>query len=147
MAADAGVSLGVVIAGVAIMITGWLWLDPAISIFIVMIVLLGTWGLLRSALNLSIDAVPEGINISKIEDYLTSLKNVSCIHDLHVWALSTTETALTAHLVTTQETMDNTFLMELQQYLHDQFGIEHTTIQIEKENSENNCKLNRPKCI
>ena len=147
MAADAGVSLGVVIAGAAIMITGWLWLDPAISIFIVIIVLLGTWGLLRNAIDLSIDAVPEGINISEIEDYLTSLKNVSCIHDLHVWALSTTETALTAHLVTTQETMDNTFLIELQQYLHDKFGVDHTTIQIEKENSENNCKLNRPKCI
>ena len=147
MAADAGVSLGVVIAGAAIMITGWLWLDPAISIFIVIIVLLGTWGLLRNAINLSIDAVPEGINISEIEDYLTSLKNVSCIHDLHVWALSTTETALTAHLVTTQETMDNNLLIEIQQYLHDQFGIEHTTIQIEKETSENYCKLNRPECI
>jgi len=147
MAADAGVSLGVVIAGIAIMITGWLWLDPAISIFIVMIVLIGTWGLLRSAINLSIDAVPEGIDISEIKDYLTSLKNVSCTHDLHVWALSTTETALTAHLITTQDSMDNNFLIEIQQYLHDQFGIEHTTIQIEKETSENNCKLNRPECI
>ena len=147
MAADAGVSLGVVIAGIAIMITGWLWLDPAISIFIVVIVLIGTWGLLRNSINLSIDAVPEGIDISEIKNYLTSLKNVSCTHDLHVWALSTTETALTAHLVTTQDSMDNAFLIEIQQYLHDQFGIEHTTIQIEKENSENNCKLNRPECI
>lgn len=147
MAADAGVSLGVVIAGIAIMITGWLWLDPAISIFIVVIVLIGTWGLLRNSINLSIDAVPEDIDISEIKDYLTSLKNVSCTHDLHVWALSTTETALTAHLVTTQDSMDNAFLIEIQQYLHDQFGIEHTTIQIEKENSENNCKLNRPECI
>jgi cobalt-zinc-cadmium efflux system protein len=147
MAADAGVSLGVVIAGIAIMITGWLWLDPAISIFIVVIVLIGTWGLLRNSVNLSIDAVPEGIDISELKDYLTSLKNVSCIHDLHVWPLSTTETALTAHLVTTQDLMDNTFLIEIQQHLHDQFGIEHATIQIEKENSENNCKLNRPECI
>ncbi|MBT8373442.1 MAG: cation diffusion facilitator family transporter [Deltaproteobacteria bacterium] len=147
MAADAGVSLGVVIAGIAIMITGWLWLDPAISIFIVIIVLIGTWGLLRNAINLSIDAVPEGIDISKIKDYLTSLKNVSCTHDLHVWALSTTETALTAHLVTTQESMDNNFLIEIQQYLHDQFGIDHTTIQIEKEAPEQNCNLNRPECI
>ena len=147
MAADAGVSLGVVIAGIAIMITGWLWLDPAISIFIAVIVLIGTWGLLRNSINLSIDAVPEGIDISEIKNYLTSLKNVSCTHDLHVWALSTTETALTAHLVTTQDSMDNAFLIEIQQYLHDQFGIEHTTIQIEKENSENNCKLNRPECI
>ncbi len=147
MAADAGVSLGVVVAGIAIMITGWLWLDPAISILIVMIVLIGTWGLLRNAIDLSIDAVPEGIDISEIKDYLTSLKNVSCTHDLHVWALSTTETALTAHLVTTQDSMDNKLLIEIQQYLHDQFGIEHTTIQIEKEASENNCKLNRPECI
>jgi len=147
MAADAGVSLGVVIAGIAIMITGWLWLDPAISIFIVIIVLIGTWGLLRNAINLSIDAVPEGIDISEIRDYLTSLKNVSCTHDLHVWALSTTETALTAHLVTTKDSMDNTFLIEIQQVLHDQFGIDHTTIQIEKETSEQNCNLNRPECI
>ena len=147
MAADAGVSLGVVVAGIAIMITGWLWLDPAISIFIVVIIFIGTWGLLRNSVNLSIDAVPEGIDMSEIKDYLTSLKNVSCTHDLHVWALSTTETALTAHLVTTQDLMDNTFLIEIQKHLHDQFGIEHATIQIEKENSENNCKLNRPECI
>ncbi len=147
MAADAGVSLGVVIAGMAIMITGWLWLDPAISIFIVMIVLMGTWGLLRNAINLSIDAVPEGIDISEIKDYLTSLKNVSCTHDLHVWALSTTETALTAHLVITQDSMDDNFLIEIQQYLHDQFGIQHSTIQIEKETSQNNCQLNRSECI
>ena len=147
MAADAGVSLGVVIAGMAIMITGWLWLDPAISIFIVMIVLMGTWGLLRNAINLSIDAVPEGIDISEIKDYLTSLKNVSCTHDLHVWALSTTETALTAHLVITQDSMDDNFLIEIQQYLHDQFGIQHSTIQIEKETPEQNCKLNHPECV
>ncbi|MBT8356542.1 MAG: cation transporter [Desulfobacterales bacterium] len=147
MAADAGVSLGVVIAGIAIMITGWLWLDPAISILIVIIVLIGTWVLLRDAINLSIDAVPRGIDISRIEDYLTSLKNVSCIHDLHVWALSTTETALTAHLVTTKDPMDNTFLLEIQQYLHDQFHIDHTTIQLEKETPDQNCNLNRPECI
>jgi cobalt-zinc-cadmium efflux system protein len=147
MAADAGVSLGVVIAGIAIMLTGWLWLDPAISIFIVVIILIATWGLLQNSLNLFIDAVPEGIDLSEIENYLTSLKNVSCTHDLHVWALSTTETALTVHLVTTKDSMDNTFLIKIQKYLHDQFGIGHVTIQIEQENSENNCKLNRPECI
>ena len=112
-----------------------------------MIVLMGTWGLLRNAINLSIDAVPEGIDISEIKDYLTSLKNVSCTHDLHVWALSTTETALTAHLVITQDSMDDNFLIEIQQYLHDQFGIQHSTIQIEKETPEQNCKLNHPECV
>jgi cobalt-zinc-cadmium efflux system protein len=147
MAADAGVSLGVVLAGIAIMITGWLWLDPAISILIVIIVLIGTWGLLRNAINLSIDAVPEGIDVAEIREYLSNLENVSFIHDLHVWALSTTETALTAHLVTTKDRMDNTFLAEIQKYLHAQFGINHTTIQIEKESADQNCNLNRSECI
>jgi len=87
-------------------------------------------------------------NSSCMDQKQTISFNFSIIYFLYTFrALSTTETALTAHLVTTQETMDNTFLIELQQYLHDKFGVDHTTIQIEKENSENNCKLNRPKCI
>ena len=103
MAADAGVSFGVVVAGIAIMITGWLWLDPVISLVIMIVILAGTWNLLRDSINLSVDAVPQGIDIYDIKSYLINIKNVSKIHDLHVWALSTMETALTVHLVTTND--------------------------------------------
>lgn len=147
MAADAGISLGVVVAGVAILLTGWLWLDPLLSLFIVLVILIGTWNLLKESLNLSIDAVPQATDISVIKSYLNGLQNVSEIHDLHVWALSTTETALTVHLVTTDKFIDNAFLLETQQYLHDKFKIEHVTIQLENASSENSCVLNRPECI
>lgn len=146
MAADAVISLGVVIAGVAIMLTGWLWLDPLISLFIVVVILLATWHLLRDSIDLSIDAVPQGINVAEIKGYLSALKNVSDIHDLHVWALSTTETALTVHLVTTHELIDNCFLQEVQEHLHHHFNIAHTTIQIENEDGDYMCVLNRDEC-
>ncbi len=147
MAADAGVSLGVVVAGIVIMITGWLWIDPAISLVLVVVILVGTWNLLHESINLSVDAVPRDIDISGIKDYLTKIEGVSEIHDLHVWALSTTQTALTAHLITTKNLIDNEFLKEIQQHLHDNFDIEHATIQVEKENTENNCMLNRSECV
>ncbi len=147
MAADAGISFGVVIAGIAIMYTGWLWLDPAISLAIVLVILVGTWHLLKESLSLSIDAVPQGIDISEIRDYLTGLKPISEIHDLHVWALSTTETALTVHLVTTSDYIDDNLLQTIQNHLHDQFDIEHATIQIENEAHGNVCALNRPECV
>jgi cobalt-zinc-cadmium efflux system protein len=146
MAADAVISLGVVIAGVAIMLTGWLWLDPLISLFIVVVILLGTWRLLRDSIDLSIDAVPQGINVAEIKSYLSALKNVSDIHDLHVWALSTTETALTVHLVTTHELIDNCFLQKVQEHLHHHFNIAHATIQIENEDGDYTCVLNRDEC-
>jgi len=146
MAADAAISLGVVIAGVAIILTGWLWLDPLISLFIVAVILLGTWHLLRDSIDLAIDAVPQGINIAEIKSYLSGLKNVSSIHDLHVWALSTTETALTVHLVTSHESIDNCFLQEIQEYLHQHFNIAHATIQFENEKGAYNCTLNREEC-
>ena len=147
MAADAGISLGVVVAGVAIMIAGWLWLDPVISLVIVVVVLVGTWSLLRDSINLSIDAVPQGIDMDRLTNYLKGIECVCEIHDLHVWALSTTETALTVHLVTTMDLIDNVFQREVQQHLHDNFKIEHSTIQVEKDDSENSCMLNRPECI
>jgi len=147
MAADAGISLGVVVAGVAIMITGWLWLDPVISLAIVLVILIGTWNLLKESINLSIDAVPQGINMSGITNYLTGINDVSEIHDLHVWALSTTETALTVHLVTTGTLIDNSFLKEVQQHLRHEYGIEHVTVQIENREKENACALNRQQCI
>jgi cobalt-zinc-cadmium efflux system protein len=101
MAADAGVSLGVVLAGVAILATGWWWLDPVVSLMIVVVILIGTWGLLRDAVNLALDAVPEGVDVHGVRQYLASLPKVVDVHDLHIWGMSTTETALTAHLVMT----------------------------------------------
>jgi len=144
MAADAAVSLGVVIAGVAIMATGWLWLDPAISLIIVAIILVGTWGLLRDSMNLAIDAVPEGINVTEIEAYLLNLTNVTKLHDLHVWALSTRDTALTVHLTVNDDAIDNRFLADVTQDLGKMFGIDHATIQIEHHNSPVVCELDRP---
>ncbi len=147
MAADAGVSLGVVVAGIAILLTGWLWLDPVISLLIVIVILVGTWNLLQDSIDLSIDAIPKGIDLAEIKNYLTRIDNVSKIHDLHIWALSTTETALTVHLVTTKDSVDNLFLKEVQEHLHDNFGINHATIQVETEEEENCCLLDRPECI
>ncbi len=146
MAADAAISLGVVVAGIAIMLTGWLWLDPVISLVISVVILLGTWALLRDSINLSIDAVPQGIDVAEIKNYLLSLENISDIHDLHIWALSTTENALTVHLVTTYELVDNAFLKEIQEHLHHHFHIAHATIQIEKISSDYNCVLDREEC-
>ena len=147
MSADAAVSLGVVLAGIVIMQTGWLIIDPILSLIIVVVILIGSWGLLRDSVNLSIDAVPKNINLSEIQEYLAGIKYVTQIHDLHIWALSTTETALTVHLVTNQKSLDNQFLQNLQNELHAKFGIDHPTIQIENEDTNNNCQLDRSECI
>ncbi len=146
MAADAAVSVGVVVTGVAIMFSGWLWLDPLISMVIVVIVMLGTWDLLRDSLHLSVDGVPRDIDIDRIRTWLAAQTGVLEVHDLHVWALSTTETALTAHLITRHTIIDNLFLDRLQQRLHEDFAIDHTTIQIEQGDRENRCRLNHPAC-
>ena len=97
-------------------------------------------------IDLSIDAVPQDIDVLQIQRYFTGLKNVTSIHDLHVWALSTTETALTVHLVTSNECIDNRFFQEIEAYLHHHFNIAHTTIQVEKEDCEYNCVLDRDEC-
>ncbi|MDQ0242996.1 cobalt-zinc-cadmium efflux system protein [Bacillus fengqiuensis] len=132
MAVDALVSLGVVVAGFLILWTGWQWLDPLVSLVIAIIVLLSTWGLLRESLNLSLDAVPEGIDLIEIENYLKTLPTIIEVHDLHVWGMSTTEAALTVHLIRTDTEDNDRLLQQLTKELHDRFGIEHTTIQIEK---------------
>lgn len=132
MTADAAVSLGVVIAGFIIIWTSWLWLDPAVSLLIAVIILLGTWSLLRDSINLSLDAVPEGIDVAEIKKYLHSLPFVIEVHDLHVWGMSTTEAALTVHLVRSETSDNDALLQQAIKDLHDQFGIEHPTIQIEK---------------
>jgi cobalt-zinc-cadmium efflux system protein len=136
MAADAAISLGVAIAGLVIWQTDWLIIDPLMSIAIVIIILVGTWGLLRDSFNLSIDAVPENIDMPGIKKYLSELDEVCNFHDLHVWAISTTITALSVHLVVTSEKIDNQFLAKIQSHLHDNFSVEHATIQIEQQGQE-----------
>jgi len=140
MAADAGVSLGVVIAGFIIVSTGWHWVDPVISLVIVLVITLGTWGLLKDSFHLSMDAVPKEIDLKKVGDYLKSIQGVKEVHDLHIWAMSTTETALTAHLVIPGEAKDDYFLKKICGELHSKFAIGHSTIQIEKSAQSANCE-------
>ncbi len=147
MAADAGVSLGVVVAGIFIIVKGWQWIDPVVSLMIVAVILVGTWGLFRDSMNYAMDAVPDSIDIRAIRNYLMSFDHVNSIHDLHVWPLSTTEIALTVHIVVNDDSLDNNFLRSLQQHLHDHFAIEHSTIQVETSMGENDCMLDSQKCV
>jgi cobalt-zinc-cadmium efflux system protein len=132
MAADAGVSLGVVAAGLAMQVTGWPWLDPAISLAIAAIILISTWGVMRESLDLALDAVPKGIDPSAVEQYLAALPGVAEVHDFHIWALSTTETALTAHLVIPRAGDEDDLLRRAASELQERFGIGHTTLQVER---------------
>jgi cobalt-zinc-cadmium efflux system protein len=132
MAADAAVSAGVVAAGVAILVTGWLWIDPVVTLLIAAVILAGTWGLLRESVNLALHAVPEGIDTEAVEAYLAALPGVTAVHDVHIWAMSTTETALTAHLVKQDARDDDAIIAAATRVLHDRFGIEHTTLQWER---------------
>ena len=141
MAADAAISLGVVIAGFVIIHTGWLWLDPAVSLSISILIVIGTWGLLRDSLNLALHAVPAGVDPDKVHAYLTSVEGVSEVHDLHIWAMSTTETALTVHLVMPEGYPSDAFRSMVVDTLHEQFKIAHSTIQIEINDSPHPCKL------
>ncbi|MCK9303985.1 MAG: cation diffusion facilitator family transporter [Bacteroidales bacterium] len=138
MAADAGVSLGVLIAGLLINLTGLQWIDPVTSFLIISVVLWGTWKLFTDSIDLALDAVPKNININQVRDYILSLEGVAGIHDLHIWAMSTTRVALSAHLITSKQT-DNGFIKEIQTGLYEKFNIEHTTIQIEFGPDLNNC--------
>jgi cobalt-zinc-cadmium efflux system protein len=131
MAADAIISLGVVLTGIVIIETGWLWLDPAVSLVIVGLIVYSTWDLLRDSLNLALDAVPAGIDMNAVREYLSSLPTCVDVHDLHVWGMSTTEAALTAHVVMTQTACDDALLARAARELHEKFGIEHTTLQVE----------------
>ncbi len=131
MAGDAAISAGVVVAGLAIRATGWQWLDPAVSIVIGILIVWGTWGLLRESVNLAMDAVPEGIDLHAVESYLAALPGVQSVHDLHIWGMSTTEAALTAHLVIGRLPESDTFLDRACHDLREKFDIDHVTIQIE----------------
>lgn len=131
MAADAAVSAGVVVAGVAILYTGWLWLDPLTSLVIVAVIVWGTGSLLRESIAMSLAAVPVGIDRAAVHAYLAVLPGVSDVHDLHIWAMSTTDNALTAHLVLPDGHPGDAFLMHIADELNERFGIGHSTLQVE----------------
>ncbi len=131
LVADALVSLGAVLAGIAIVTTGWLWFDSVISLIIVIVIVAGTWQLLQESVNLVTDAVPAGIEPLAVRTYLTELPGVTGVHDLHIWGMSTTETALTVHLVIPAGFPGDAFLARVVEELHDNFSIEHPTIQVE----------------
>lgn len=141
MASDAVVSAGVVIAGVLIQFTGWLWLDPATSLAIVAVITIGTWGLMRDSLNLAMDAVPEGIDLEKIEGMLRGLPGVTEVHDLHVWGLSTTDNALTAHLVRAHNDDGSAVIQQACEELRAHHGIGHVTLQLETMAVAVDCEL------
>lgn len=142
MAADAGISLGVVLAGLLISITSLYWIDPVISIVIVLIITIGTWGLLKESFTMSMDAVPKGINLSEVKEFLLSQNDVTKVHDIHIWPLSTTETAFTAHVVRGNKECNDEFLKNMSKELHNRYEITHVTIQIENSEIEVNCKKN-----
>ena len=141
MAADAGVSAGVVIAGLTMAATGWLWLDPIISLVIAAVITLGTWGLLRDSVNLALDAVPAHLDPAAVEQYLCSLPGVTGVHDLHIWGMSTTDVALTAHIIRPEVCDDDALLINAAHVLHDRFGISHPTLQIERGHGPHDCHL------
>lgn len=131
MVADAAVSVGVVIGGIGVLMLGWLWLDPAISLVIVIVIVVGTWGVLTESLDMAFDAVPKNVDPHDVREYLQRVPGVTGIHDLHIWAMSTTETALTAHLVVPEGRRDDDFLHGVARELEHRFGIAHATLQVE----------------
>lgn len=141
LAADAAVSLGVVLTGAVILKTGWMLLDPLVSLVVSGVILIGTWGLLKQSVNLALDAVPEGIDAEAVNTYLAGLPGVLGVHDLHIWAMSTTETALTAHLVMATGTCEPRFLGDVEKSLHERFKIDHATMQVESPETPVPCRL------
>lgn len=131
MAADAAVSLGVVFSGLVMRLTGWNWLDPVVSIVIAIVIIWGTWRLLRASVDLAMDAVPEGVDIVAVEAYLVGISGVDSLHDLHIWGMSTTEFALTVHMVMPEPPTNDEFFHDIQHHLKDHFKIGHSTIQVE----------------
>ena len=139
MIADAAVSLGVVLAGVVIIYTGARWIDPAVSLLVVLVILYGSWGLLRDALHLSLDGVPANLDSVSIKEFLAAQRGVADVHDLHVWALSTTSVALTAHLVVPAGDAGGALLHALEDGLRKRFKIDHATLQIEQNACAHGC--------
>ena len=139
MAADAAVSLGVVASGALILFYGLSWIDPLISLVIAAVIMLSTWGLLRDSLNLAVDAVPRSVDPGAVRAYLMDLPGVRAIHDLHIWAMSTTDTALTAHLVMDEFPDSDQYLTDVSRVLRERFSINHPTIQLERFDSDVVC--------
>ncbi len=141
MLADAGVSTGVVIAGIAMSITGFYWLDPVVSLGIALIIMIGTWSLLRDSVNLALHAVPARIDPDAIHACLRELPGVTDVHDLHIWGMSTTDVALTAHLVHPDAMNDDALLLHACETVKSRFGIAHTTLQVERGSDAHACTL------
>jgi cobalt-zinc-cadmium efflux system protein len=141
LATDALVTAGVVAAGIAIWLTNWLWLDPAVSLVVSAVIVISTWALLKSAIGLALDAVPEGVDAAAVRSYLLAAPGVTGLHDLHIWGMSTTETALTCHLIMPAGHPGDAALNRIAQQLHDRFGIQHATIQIELADTDEACAL------
>lgn len=141
MAADAAVSAGVVAAGVVILLTGWAWLDPAVSLALAAVILVSTWGLLRDSLDLALDKVPAGVDAEGVRAFLAGLPGVAEVHDLHIWGLSTTRTALTAHLVRPGAGTDDALLRRACEELRARFGVGHATLQVENGDPAQPCAL------
>jgi len=141
MAADAIVSLGVVLGGIAMLYTDWYWLDPAISLLIVMVIVISTWGLLRESMQLALVAVPAHIEVSEVITYLRQCQGVTDIHDLHVWGMSTTESALTTHLVMPEGYPGDAYMDAIVKTLKERYSIQHCTLQVEQGTTHHACAL------
>lgn len=142
MAADAAVSLGVAVAGVVMLFTGWYWLDPVVSFAIVAVIVIGTWGLLRDSVQLALSAVPAHIDVAAVEDYLRQRPGVTEVHDLHIWGMSTTESALTVHLVMPEGYPGDAFMDDIMRTLKERFSVQHSTLQVEQGTTDHACVLN-----
>jgi cobalt-zinc-cadmium efflux system protein len=140
MLGDAAVSAGVLLSGLLIVFTGWAVLDPIVSLVIVAVILLSTWRLLRDSLTLSLDGVPASVNSSAVMSYLARQRGVTDVHDLHIWALSTTSVALTAHLVVPDRAAEDALLISLTPDLKRRFQIQHATLQIERDRCAHGCE-------
>jgi len=141
MAADAAISLGVVVSGFVILYTGWVWLDPAVSLVIVAIIVVSTWSLLRESVQLVLAGVPPSIDSTAVKAFLGTQAGVTEVHDLHIWAMSTTETALTAHLVMPGGYPGDACIDAIGARLHDDFKIAHCTLQVEEGTTDHGCAL------
>ncbi|MGZ5199488.1 MAG: cation diffusion facilitator family transporter [Telluria sp.] len=143
MAADAAISLGVVVSGLVIVWTGWTWLDPAVSLVIVVLIVMGTWSLLRESVQLALAAVPGNIHAEKVREFLVQRPGVSEVHDLHIWAMSTTETALTAHVVMPGGYPGDAVVDGVVAQLQREFKIHHCTLQVEEGTTDHGCVLHK----
>ncbi len=139
LASDALISVSVAVTGTIVLFTRWWWLDPVVGILIVLVILRSAWSLLRASIDLILGAVPRGVNHQAVRTYLCELKGVTAVHDLHIWALSTQENALTAHLVMPEHTLADTDYSEINHVLEHRFKINHVTLQVEKGLVENPC--------